>query len=438
MKLMDFQSDDINKFWWNQCGGRALFGWKVGTGKTFSGAHIVSVFKGWNMKVLVVTKGDLLVEDWIENCKERGVDLKKSWQKHGETDFTITTYGRTKKITGDYDIVISDECQAVKNQSDQGKAFVKLAQRIKYVLMMSGTLSNFSDPQELLNYLWSLNTPEIKRRLPKNITGYRRDYCFGMKTPNGGYRYVSSKEGSILINSLFEKYVVFRSLDDTDKTIPSFNESIEKVDCRVKLKDIKERYEKELGIEIDDNYENPCVIHQLMMDNGIDYDTGKLINKGKLESTLDFVQGIGKERAIAWVYFKVFGVELQKYLTKNKIKSGLINGDTTKKERLKILKQHKDGDIQIIVASLGTIAEGHNLQYCRYAITCNQWFDVIKDTQARGRIERTGQKFEMYHVRLVAKGGLEEYVMKVLTDKVCKKDANDFLIGVLQKKYGVK
>ena len=435
MKLYDFQSHDLNQFWWKECNGRGILGWEVGLGKTFIGAHVINVFKGRGKRVLVVSP-PALVLDWQENCKERGVDLIH--YKKGETDFTVCTPATVKKIKGSYDLLIADECHRFKNHgSQQSKAFRKIAQGTEHLLMMSGTISNFRDADELLNYLWCINTSEIKNLIPRNITGYRREYCNSKMLPNGGRIYYSTKQGSSLVDRLIQKHTSFRKLRE-ERSIPVFSERIEKLDCGLKLKDIKERYEKELGIEISEDYENPCVIHQLMLDNGIDYDSGKLVNTGKLERVHEIVEGIGESKALVWFHFREFGFELQKYLTKHGIKSELIIGGMSDKEKDAIIAKHRAGEAQVICASLGTIAEGKNLQYCNYAITANQWFDVIKDTQARGRIERNGQENPMYHVRLVAKGGLEEYVMKVLTEKISKKEANDFLIGVLQKKYGVK
>lgn len=436
MKLWDFQSHDLNKRWWNEMKGRGIFAWEVGCGKTFSGAIVVKKFKEWNKKVLVVAPNSL-ASDWIENCDKAGVNLVHI--DKGTSEFNITSYGKLKKVTGQYDLIIADECHRVKNPtSNRSKLFRKLSKATPYLLMMSGTMSNYRDPQEMLNYLWCINTDEIQEQVPHNITAWRNDPLFSnsYKLPGKFFNlYYSTKEGGAIINDFISKHTCIRRLREENE-IPDFIEINKKVDSSADIKKIIERYEKELGIKISESYEKPHLIHELMLANGIDYDNKEIVNTAKFDAIHELLEGNDRQ-VIIWVWFREFGEKLKEYLLKKKYKTDFIKGGLTDNKRQNILNKFKDGELDCLIATQGTIAEGHNLQFCNYMITANQYFDVIKDTQARGRIERAGQKNKMHHVRLISKGSIEEYVVKVLKDKMSFHEAEDFLGGVLMKKYGV-
>jgi len=112
----------------------------------------------------------------------------------------------------------------------------------------------------------------------------------------------------------------------------------------------------------------------------------------------------------------------------------LVNGGVSDKQKADHIKGFQEKRYPYLVASIGSIAEGHNLQNCRYAIIANQWYDVIKDTQSKGRIERDGQQKPMTVIRLIGEKTLEEEVMYVLKKKMRLHEAHDYLRSALDKR----
>jgi len=174
------------------------------------------------------------------------------------------------------------------------------------------------------------------------------------------------------------------------------------------------------------------------MANGIDIDTGEVVNNEKFKVISEKIEEIGEEQVIVWTYWRKFSDELHKYLSNKYGTIGLINGGTSESQRQKQINSFKSGELRILIASIGSIAEGQNLQNCHIAIIANQWYDYIKDTQSIGRIERVGQKNKMLVIRVVAHGTVEEDVLDVLTQKMSLHDAHNYLEGIMQKKFGLR
>ena len=431
--LYKFQSHDINHIWWKMLNGRGIFDYEVGTGKTFLGAHIVERKPEW--KILIIAPAGLL-SDWRNNLLGRDIPsttiLTRKTKRPQESRVTLCAPDRLAKIRQKYDLIITDECHRFKSStSTRGKLWRILNRESKHILMMSGTLSNNRDPMEYLNYLWAINSEEIINTLPPNITQWKNNYCNSKQLPNMMVPlYFTTPHGAKLISGLMDKHTCTRELRK-ELDIPPFIEKTIKVDSEVSMKSIIKRYEKELGIEIDEKYEKPHLTHTLMMASGIDYDTGLMANTIKFEAIYEIIESSNKP-VIVWIYWKVFGVELQKYLEKKKIKADLINGDTKNKQEL--VDKFKAGS-KVLIASLGTIAEGHNLQHCSREIVANIYYDIIKSKQGRGRIERAGQKERMYSTTIIGKDSMEVEVLKVLKQKKSLAASRNYLEGILQKRY---
>ena len=430
--LYPFQSEAINNFWWKQNNGRALLGWEVGTGKTFTGIHIINIIREkFNVKKILIVCPVSLIPTWEYGLIENGVECSVfvNAKKSVETDIVITTYDRLKHIKDDYELLIADEAHRIKNASSKrSRIFRKIANRTRYLLMMTGTISNHRDPSELLNYFWSIGV----KGLPRNITQYRDEHCRYIKPPSAQFGwYVSLKSGQQLIDACVKKYVDFKKLREVRDDIPPFIESVRKVEAGFDYKKAIKKLAESMGEEVNMLADDTHIITALQIANGINPLTKKLEDKKKVNAVVETVEEFGGEKIIIWVWWREFGKSLLEVLKKKKYKVELVLGGVTSKKRMEALANFK-GESQILIASLGSISEGLNLQYCHNQIVANQWYDVIKDIQSRGRIERTGQKEVMNSVRVVSINSLEEQVLKVVEQKMSMHEANNYLIGTLQ------
>jgi len=352
-------------------------------------------------------------------------------RKRKEGGVTITTYDLMRKTETEYDFIIADECHKIKGSTTKrGKFFRRISNRARYVLLMSGTLSNKRDPEENLNYLWSIGVDG----LPRNITKYRDEYCRWVG--GGSIKFpMSTKAGASLIDSKMKQVTRFRVLREVRDDIPVFNEITRKVESEFDYKAMIQQIADTLHLEVEHSTDNIHITAALQMANGINPESRKLEDWRKVDATVEAISEFGDEKVIVWVWWRAFADGLMEKLKKAKISAVLVNGGVSNKQEM--IDKFK-GKTQVLVASLGSIAEGSNLQFAHNQVIANQWYDIVKEEQSKGRIERNGQKNDMVSIRIVGKGTLEEAVVKVLKSKRNMIQAQDFLMGTLRQRYGGK
>lgn len=429
MSFYRFQIEDVR--WWSENGRRGIFAWEVGTGKTYVGARMIAKEAGRSHRCLVVAPPSL-VRSWRDECASVGVDMRLAW-KEPNAQVSVCTYDRLDYVvTEKYDIIIADEAHRIKNYSSKrSKRFLTLARRTPQLLMMTGTLTNYRDAAELLNYLWCLgNCQEV----PTRITEYRNEYCRKKRVGAHTEIWVSTVTGARLLDAAIKRNARFRKLRE-ELEIPELVEETRYVkagiDLTRKVIDAANAMNIELD-QIDVNYGQPHITHALIMANGYDHEEKVMANNAKITAIQEILEDLGDEQCIIWVYWRGFAEAMAKALGDD---CRLIYGGTSPKAKDDTIAGFKAGTIKYLVASIGSIAEGHNLQNCRYSIVANQWYDVIKDMQSRGRIERSGQKNSMVQIRIVSEGTLEEDVMEVLNKKMSLHDAQTFLNKRIEKRY---
>lgn len=428
MSYLPHQIEDVR--WWSETGKRGIFAWEVGTGKTYVGARMCAKEAQRNKRVLVVAPPSL-VRSWIEECASVGLILEPAWKRDGIA--SIVTYDRLKYVSfRRYDLVIADEAHRIKNHMrKRAKLFRAIAQRTAQVLMMTGTLSNYRDPMELLNYLWCLNNDSS---IPYNITRYRNDYCMKKRVSATTEIFVSKPSGKHLIDNAIARVSRVRKLREV-QSLPELIEERRYVKSGLDLtrKKIEASIALDLDLDrIDINYGSPHICHALMMANGWDHEEHALYNDAKITAVKEAIEDIGDEQCIIWVYWRGFAEAMANALGDD---CRLVYGGTSQKQKENAIDSFKNGSVKYLVASMGSIAEGHNLQNCRYSIIANQWYDIIKDIQSRGRIERIGQNKTMVQIRIIGEGTVEEDVMSVLDKKMSLHEAQAYLNKRIEERY---
>lgn len=239
-------------------------------------------------------------------------------------------------------------------------------------------------------------------------------------------------EGANLIDRHMKKVTAFRTLREVLPELPEMKHLVRKVECEFNYKKMIQELAASMDVEVSDEGE-VHIIKALQMANGISPISNVVEDFRKVDATIEAITEFGDEKVIVWVWWRAFADALMEKLKKKKISAVLVNGGVTNKQKL--IDKFK-GKTQVLVASLGSIAEGLNLQFCHNQIVANQWYDIIKDEQSKGRIERTGQESEMISIRIVAKNSIEEEVVKVLNNKMKMIEARSFLMGTLRQRYG--
>jgi SNF2 family DNA or RNA helicase len=93
-------------------------------------------------------------------------------------------------------------------------------------------------------------------------------------------------------------------------------------------------------------------------------------------------------------------------------------GGLDREEKTRRINEFKSGNADILI-STDTGAEGLNFQFCRNLINYDLPWNPMSVEQRIGRLDRIGQKREMYIYSLATKETMEEYVVDLIINKMC-------------------
>ena len=119
-----------------------------------------------------------------------------------------------------------------------------------------------------------------------------------------------------------------------------------------------------------------------------------------------------------------------KELSKNNIDYYYIDGQTNALERLNLVsKFNEDEDVKVFLICLKAGGSGLNLTSADVVIHFDPWWNPAVENQASDRVHRFGQKNVVHIIKLIAKGTIEENIIKLQEnkDKLIKDFINDDL-----------
>ena len=103
-----------------------------------------------------------------------------------------------------------------------------------------------------------------------------------------------------------------------------------------------------------------------------------------------------------------------------------ITGATSKKDRIGMVKQFNDDDTPVFLISLKAGGVGLNLTGADMVIHYDPWWNVAVQNQATDRAHRIGQTKKVTVYKIIAKGTIEEKIVKL---QETKKDLADSIIS---------
>ena len=122
------------------------------------------------------------------------------------------------------------------------------------------------------------------------------------------------------------------------------------------------------------------------------------------------------EKVVVYTQFRDSQEHLCRQLKKLGVEPLKFHGGLTPKAREKVVKAFAK-EKQVLV-STDSGGEGKNLQFCRNLINYDLPWNPMKVEQRIGRIHRLGQKRDVNIMNLYYLDSIEEYVVKLLSDKI--------------------
>lgn len=423
--LREYQVDGLN--WFNtlnhyEFGG--ILADEMGLGKTLQTISFLLSKKSDTCKSIIITPTSLIYnwknefETFAPTIKVLLVhgnkkDREKAIESINEYDVVITTYGTLRNDLESYsntvfNYCIIDEAQNIKNPIALSTEAVKnVNAKVKFALTGTPIENNLME-------LWSI---------------------FDFVMP--GYLYNKSKFQDLFIYSdnnsenlkkLIKPFILRRTKSEVMKELP---EKIEKkffVELNKDQRKIYSTYVSDLSKKLQEKdvkkdriviFSYLTKLRQLCLDPRIileDYNK----KSSKIETTIELLNDYieNGHKILLFSQFTSVLKNLGNELNKNNISYSYIDGQTPAKERLKLVDEFNTSDNnKVFLISLKAGGTGLNLTSADVVIHFDPWWNPSVENQASDRAHRFGQKNAVEVIKLIAKGTIEEKIIKLQENK---------------------
>ena len=406
----------------------------MGLGKTIQ--TISFLLSKEQSKSIVITPTSL-IHNWRSEFKKIAPTLKiglvNGTKKEREKvinnlkyyDVLLTTYGTIRndlelyeKI--DFDCCIIDEAQNIKNPLSMTTDAVKsINAKVKFALTGTPIENN-------LNELWSIF-----------------DYIMP------GYLYNITKFNAIFIKNeaninhlkqLIRPFILRRTKKQVIKELPDKIEKKFLVELNKEQRKLYGVYVNEVQKKLKEkkDVEDKITIlsyltklRQICLDPSIISNEYKS-KSAKIETCLELIDNCISEnnKILVFSQFTTVLKNIGEKLSKNNIKYSYLDGQTKAIERIRLVNEFNENkDKKVFLISLKAGGTGLNLTSANTVIHFDPWWNPSVENQASDRAHRLGQENVVEVIKLIAKGTIEEKIIKLQEQK--KELIDDIIDGNL-------
>jgi len=416
----------------------------MGLGKTIQMLSLILLIKHHqnnNKPHLLVVPASLL-SNWQQEIKRFAPALKvlfihpslnENYKENSSDDFekfdlVITTYALAYRleslIDAQWDMVILDEAQAIKNPTTkQAKAVKALKSSIKFVLTGTPIENSLSDLWSLFDFF----APEL--------LGSSREFNIYSKKSNKVNDPTKVSRFNAIIRTLASPYILRRL--KTDKNIICDLPDKTEIDtyCSLSKEQILlyQRTVEELKMALEANnnaIKRKNIIFSYLMRfkqicNHPSQGTKKQLYEpalsGKFLRIKEICEEIAakQEKVLIFTQFQEIITPLSAYLsTIFKCEGLVMHGGTPIKDRAKLVEAFaQEQGPPFFILSLKTGGTGLNLTNATHVIHFDRWWNPAIEQQATDRAYRMGQKRNVMVYKFICRGTIEEKINELLNTK---------------------
>ncbi len=436
----------------------ALLADEVGLGKTITAGLVLKegVHRGFIKKALILTPPSL-VEQWVEELRDKfELDFKivediKDWDK--DNNFFIASIDRVKSYDQEnkrfkhykaqeisWDLVLVDEAHKLKEKNTVRWQFVDRLQKKRFLLLTATPFQN--DLFELYNLLHLL----------------KRGHLGTMKEFREKFLYKGNKRHPLNPERLKEKLRELMVRRRRDETGIDYKKRIPKI-VKIKLTKqerviydnitelIKKRYFMADGNQINGLLAIYAILPKItssskssietlerisqdlkyhdetrQLARGILNDYKSLEKDSKIEKLLEIIAEIRSRSDDEKILIYTRHPTTLRYIVEKLAPQNLriieFMGGLDRVEKSFRINSFKQGKADIMI-STDTGAEGLNFQFCRNLINYDLPWNPMSVEQRIGRLDRIGQKRDMYIYSFATEDTMEEYVVDLIINKMC-------------------
>ena len=402
---------------------------EMGLGKTIQ--TIAFLLSNKDKKSIVITP-TALIYNWKNELEKFAPTLKvgllhaaksereKILDNIDNYDVILTTYttykndiDKYKNINFDYCII--DDAQTIKNpDAIITKAIKNVNAKVKFALTGTPIENNLME-------LWSI---------------------FDFIMP--GYLYNKSKFKSIFVNNdkniielknLIKPFILRRTKKEVITELPDKIEQKIIIDLEKEHKRAYKGYVNLITRKIKENNQDNitvfsyltklrqlCLSPELMVKN-------YQCKNSKLDVLINIINDSSDEKILVFSQFTKVLEVIGKRLNEENISYSYLDGKTSAKDRVKLVEEFNTNNNKVFLISLKAGGTGLNLTSANIVVHFDPWWNPAVENQASDRAHRFGQKNVVHIIKLIAKGTIEENIIKLQEnkDKLIKDFINDDL-----------
>ena len=412
-----------------ELGFGGILGDEMGLGKTIQTISFIASIK--DKPSLIIAPSSLVLnwkQEFSKFVPELNVklitghkdDRKKLLNNIDNLDVLITTYSTFKNdiktyLNIDFNCVILDEAQNIKNYASQNAVYVKKL-KCKSRFALTGTPIENS-----LLELWSI------------FDFIMPGYLFDRDTFIVKYyrRFMDNNELSTEFKNLIKPFILRRLKKDVLKELPAKIEKIIEVELPKSQQKIYSIYNNKVIDLIekkirDDEFSNGKIeilsyitkLRQIALDPSVVLDNYEG-DSGKIDALIEILNQANDEGHKILVFSQFTSVlsNIKRRLEIEGLKYCYLDGTLSQKKRSEEVNKFNESDIPIFLISLKAGGTGLNLQSADIVIHFDPWWNPSVEAQASDRAHRIGQKNIVEVIKLIAKDTVEEKVIKLQNEK---------------------
>lgn len=233
------------------------------------------------------------------------------------------------------------------------------------------------------------------------------------------------------LNRLIKPFILRRKKKEVVKELPNKIEKIVAVDMESKQKKVYSTYAKyavsliEKRVEYDEFNKSKIEIlsyitrlRQICLDPSVvmeDYTGGS----AKINALIELLNHSIDEGHKILVFSQFTSVlkNIAERFREEKIKYSYLDGSINSKNRMNMVQDFNEGNNSVFLISLKAGGTGLNLTSADVVIHFDPWWNPAVEEQATDRAHRIGQKNIVEVIKLVAKGTIEEKIIRLQEEK---------------------
>jgi len=407
----------------------------MGLGKTVQALSFIEYFKNeqGKLKALVVCP-TTLIYNWENEIKKftpkltyrihHGAMRTRVKEELTDHEVTITTYGTLRSdikllMSVDFDYVILDESQAIKNPSSKVTKAACLL-NAKHRLCMSGTplQNNTFDIFAQMNFLnpGMLGTMEF----------FRQEFAIPIDK-------FGEQDRKDHLRKILYPFILRRTKEQVAKDLPEKQEMILFCEMEDEQRSIYDAYRNDfrnqiLGtIETQGIQKSQLTILQGLMKLRQICDSPAILNEQekfenhsiKLEELArELSEDMGNHKALIFSQFLGMLALIRAKLEELGIKYEYFDGSTSAPDREKAIQSFQNNEeVRVFLISLKAGGVGLNLTAADYVYIVDPWWNPAVEQQAIDRTHRIGQTKNIFAYRMICKDTIEDKILQLQEKK---------------------